>query len=236
MTTNKDIDYLTEDRPIGNQRFVLMSFLSNDFINDYEDDTDEVKLQKSKKREKLKNLTTKGIKIRGCFETYEEAVERAEYLKVADPYHNIYIGEIGKWLPFEDNPDKAKDVTYSNEQLNKLMKEYNKEQEKGNKAWEARKNQMVREAVTNNENNKKSVDDDKLNKDIDEYISKLDKTDIEMNIDKASELVSDNEKALEGLKFKINTEEEDLNTRKKNLSKLSDELEKAKKMLNEINI
>ena len=29
-----------------------------------------------------------------------------------DPYHNIYVGNVGKWLPFEDNPEKAKDNNY----------------------------------------------------------------------------------------------------------------------------
>lgn len=103
--TKGEPDYLLEDKPITNQKFVLLSILTNDFLKPHEDDTEEIKELKDKKR---LTLTTNGIKVRGCFESYEDAVERAEKLKVIDPYHNIYIGEMGKWLPFEDDPEKLK--------------------------------------------------------------------------------------------------------------------------------
>jgi hypothetical protein len=208
-------DFLTEDKPLTNQKYVLISFLTNSFLKANDLDTDDVK---EEKRKKYNELTTKGIKIRGCFETYEEALSRAEYLKEVDQYHNIYIGEIGKWLPFEDDPEKAQSTTYGNESLNKLMQEYHKEQEKGNKAWEARKNQMVKEALLKNEENRAKVIENK-------------KTDIEVNLEKTNELVEDNEKTLEDIKLKINNEEQTIYEKKKNLKKINKELEEAKKLL-----
>ena len=226
--TKGEPDYLLEDKPITNQKFVLLSILTNDFLKPNDDDTEEIKELKEKKR---LTLTTKGIKVRGCFESYEEAVERAEKLKVIDSYHNIYIGEMGKWLPFEDDPEKAKDATYANNQLNKLMKEYNKEQEKGNQAFEARKNELVREALKKNEETvAQRVDDAKLDTEIDEFVSKLGKTEIEENIEKTKELLESNKATLDNIKSKLDEDINLVKNKESHLSKLTDELENAKKL------
>ena len=136
----KDIDYLIEDPIINNQRYVCLSFLKPSNIDEENRD---------------KNLTVSGVKVGGSYETYEDAKKRAEFLQKHNKYHNIYIGEVGKWCPFEDNPDKAKDCEYMNKDLNKLMKTYLEQQEKAKEYHETRKQDMVKKAVESSENQKK---------------------------------------------------------------------------------
>ena len=94
-------DYLTEDTLIPeNQNFMCISFLS-----DVEN-----------------KLSLKGVKVRGSFKTLEEAQDHAKKLQSIDQAHNVFVGEVGKWVAF--NPDvnskEAGDPEYANEQLNKM--------------------------------------------------------------------------------------------------------------------
>lgn len=113
-------DYLTEDTLIPeNQNFMCISFLS-----DVEN-----------------KLSLKGVKVRGSFKTLEEAQDHAKKLQSIDQAHNVFVGEVGKWVAF--NPDvnskEAGDPEYANEQLNKMMKDYSKNQEQASLVNEERK-------------------------------------------------------------------------------------------------
>jgi hypothetical protein len=125
------VDYLTEDTIIPEgQKFVCISFLSD----------------------KDNKTTLSGIKIRGVFSTYESACEQAKKLQNIDPYFNVFVGETGKWLPFDPNPESEnfKDSEYANDQLNKMMKSYMESQEKAKLFHEQRKNELVRQNLLDN--------------------------------------------------------------------------------------
>lgn len=130
--TVETIDYLTEDPTITGQKFVCVSFL---------------KPSQFEEKYRPKDLSVCGFKVRGSFDTYEEAQKRCDYLRSIDDKHNIYIAEVGKWCPFEDNPEKAKDSEYMNKDLNKLMKNYWKQQEDAKQFHEIRKQEMVAKAL-----------------------------------------------------------------------------------------
>ena len=111
-------DYLDEDKPfkqmVKKQNFCVISMLTpNSFPEN--------------KREQYKDQKILGLKVRGVFETYEEAKARAEQLQKVDKYNNIFVGEVGKWLPF--NVDIATmetedDPVYREQALNQYMKAY----------------------------------------------------------------------------------------------------------------
>jgi hypothetical protein len=147
MTTKKEIDYLTEDPTISEQKYMCISFLKPSSVD---------------AKNKPKNLTVCGVKIRGSYSTYEEAKARADFLQKCDQYHNIYIGEVGKWCPFEDNPEKAKDSEYMNKDLNKLMKSYWKQQSDAKEHHEIRKQEMIKKAM-DEVNKKKKEKKEKIN-------------------------------------------------------------------------
>ena len=92
-----------------------------------------------KNREKLEDeyytansfqTTVRGLKVRGSYSTKEEAAARAKKLQKSDPIHNIYVADVGKWLPWDPSPSQIKEQEYANDELNKLMKSYNENQEK----------------------------------------------------------------------------------------------------------
>jgi molecular chaperone DnaK (HSP70) len=102
--------------------------------------------------DKENNTTLSGIKIRGAFATYEEACNHAKKLQGIDNYSNVFVGEMGKWLPFDPNPDSeaVENSEYANEQLNTMMKSYMENQEKAKIYHEKRKNEMVRTNIIDN--------------------------------------------------------------------------------------
>jgi hypothetical protein len=80
---------------------------------------------------KLNNFNTsvRGLKIRGTYNSKEEATLRSKKLQKVDTIHNIFIGEVGKWLPWDPEPSDIQDQEYAEEQLNTLMKKYKENQE-----------------------------------------------------------------------------------------------------------
>lgn len=83
--------------------------------------------------------TMRGIKVRGVFDTIEEAKNRSELLKRIDNKFNIYIAQVGCWCPWSPNPDSLQNQEYAETQLNTLMKEYKKNMEDKDVVFESRK-------------------------------------------------------------------------------------------------
>ena len=71
----------------------------------------------------------RGLKVRGVTGTHGEAVALSKKLQRNDPIHNIFLGEVGKWLPWDPKPHQVQDQEYSEDQLNTLMKRYKDNEE-----------------------------------------------------------------------------------------------------------
>lgn len=139
-TNENEIDYLDEDPIICDQNWVCVSFLSTKNI---------------KNVDKNEKYEIKGLKIRGVYNDYEEATKRAEFLRNLDPSFDIFIGEVGKWLPCDVDIEKAKDRHYAEKELNDIMKTY-KEDLKCVKEMEGeRKKDMLKNAKVDKDNTKK---------------------------------------------------------------------------------
>jgi hypothetical protein len=82
--------------------------------------------------------TVRGLKIRGTYSNKEEAVARSKKLQRLDPTHNIFVGEVGKWLPWDPEPSQVGEQEYAEEELNTLMKKY-KENEDAKEVYEREK-------------------------------------------------------------------------------------------------
>ena len=68
--------------------------------------------------------SVRGLKIRGVYGTQGEAVARSKKLQRNDMIHNVFVGEVGKWLPWDPNPNAVAEQEYAEDQLNTLMKKY----------------------------------------------------------------------------------------------------------------
>lgn len=162
-------DYLIEDSILPeDQKFVCLSFLTD----------------------KDNKTTLSGIKIRGVFSTYELACDHAKKIQSIDPYFNVFVGETGKWLPYDPNPESEyiKNSEYANEQLNTMMKKYLENQEKAKLYHEQRKNDLVRQNILENLNVRKDNLKDLTNKlkDVDDL---TEKNNLELNIKNVEEQI-----------------------------------------------
>ena len=87
------IDCLTEDPLIRGQQFCLISFISP---------------------EGILNCKTYGLKVRGAYATEAEARAACEKLRKEDPIFDIYVAEMGKWVPWNPSNTQVKEVNYKN--------------------------------------------------------------------------------------------------------------------------
>lgn len=87
-----------------------------------------------------------GIKIRGCFNTRDEAASHAKRLQKEDATFDIYVVDMYKWLLIPPDIDKIEDVHYTNEKLEQIMTGYRENQAMAAKMFEERKRDMMESA------------------------------------------------------------------------------------------
>lgn len=153
-------DYLETDQKINGQQYCCLSFVSPEKILKNKDvyfvhkflktiakkyDLDEDTIEEKYKdfvylnEEKLESefyekndfkTTIRGIKVRGSYDTLQEAQMRAKRLQSLDRAHNVYIGQVGFWLPWEPDTQKVENQEYAEGELNNLIKKYKENQDK----------------------------------------------------------------------------------------------------------
>ena len=199
----KLIDLLDEDKPVANQKFVCVSFVSpenilkqknhflfeefakhwdlkfnmqkfTEFLNfisykynvkfdsmmsdldeyvksegeklknlsitdDYKTflDNNEDELTEEFKKKHTFQTSVRGLKVRGSYPTQEEAELRCKMLSELDPNHDVFVGPVGLWMPWEPEAYKTGRVEYLEDELNKLMHEKQKNETSAKEAFDA---------------------------------------------------------------------------------------------------
>jgi hypothetical protein len=212
----KYVDLLEVDKPIANQNFVCMSFVSpekilkqkdifffeeflkkwefnksmekflqfvnfisfkynvsfedlnkdfTDFVQEEKDnlaksnlgddyktylDNHEEELQKKFDIENNFQTSTRGLKIRGVYPTQEEAELRCKMLREIDSNHDIMVGPVGTWMPWDPEAYKTGRVEYMEEELNQLMHEKQKNETNAKTAFEQRVKETKQKAIEEN--------------------------------------------------------------------------------------
>ena len=82
--------------------------------------------------------SVRGIKVRGVYGNPKEAELKAKKLQSKDKYNNIFIGDVGKWLPWDPQPHEVADQEYGQEELNNLMRKYKENEDNKDKFFEER--------------------------------------------------------------------------------------------------
>lgn len=196
-------DYLDQDKPIRNQNYVCMSFISpedvilqkeivffnkyiasfsseielllNNLSQKYPQDTslfdvlrennshifsaielqEQFKFFKSINSSKLESeyhsenkfqTSIRGIKVRGVYDTFEEADIRSKVLKKMGDKHNIFVGQVGCWCPWSPNPEDLENQEYGETQLNTIMQKYKENQESRDIFYNERKDEKMKNA------------------------------------------------------------------------------------------
>jgi hypothetical protein len=88
-----------------------------------------------------------GMKIRGCFDHREEAVEHVKRLIKLDPTFDIFICDMYNWCLVPPDPELISDQNYQDQTLNNLISEYRKNQIYAKEHFEERKREMVDQAA-----------------------------------------------------------------------------------------
>ena len=148
------VDYLEVDDLLSHQQYVCLSFVSpealiqkreafnackflqsyckeqklefKDLYSKYEDFTYKFssELQRDFDEQNKFQTSMRGLKVRGSYSTKEEATNRAKKLQLSDSSFHVFVGEVGKWLPWDPNADGIQDEVFQNSQLNDMMEKY----------------------------------------------------------------------------------------------------------------
>ena len=94
--------------------------------------------------------STRGLKVRGTYPTEEEAELRCKMLREIDPNHDIMVGPVGMWMPWDPEAYKTGRVEYMEEELNQLMHEKQKNEANAKSAFEQRVKETKQKAIEEN--------------------------------------------------------------------------------------
>jgi len=113
-------------------------------------DNHEDELQKKFDINNSFQTNTRGLKIRGTYPTQEEAELRCKMLREIDPNHDIMVGPVGMWMPWDPEAYKTGRVEYMEEELNQLMHEKQKNESNAKTAFEQRVKETKQKAIEEN--------------------------------------------------------------------------------------
>lgn len=113
-------------------------------------DNNEEDLQKQFDIANNFQTNTRGLKIRGSYPSQEEAELRCKMLREIDPNHDVFVGPVGLWMPWDPEAYKTGRVEYMEEELNQLMKEKQKNESNAKTAFEQRTKESKQKAIEEN--------------------------------------------------------------------------------------
>jgi hypothetical protein len=113
-------------------------------------DKNEDKYSEEFNREHSFQTSVRGLKVRGVFKTQDEAENKCKSLQKTDPNHNIFVGPVGIWVPWDPEAYKTGRVEHMEEQLNQLHKEKMESEIKAKQQFEQRIKDTKRKAIEDN--------------------------------------------------------------------------------------
>jgi hypothetical protein len=113
-------------------------------------DNNEEELEKLFSMNNNFQTSTRGIKIRGVYPTMEEAEIRCKLLREIDPNHDVFVGPVGLWMPWDPEAYKTGRVEYMEEELNQLMHEKQKNETNAKQSFEQRVKETKQKAIEEN--------------------------------------------------------------------------------------
>jgi len=127
--------------------------LSTSTLNDdYKTFLDNHEERLEKEFNDISNFQTsiRGLKVRGSFPSQKEAELRCKLLRELDPHHDVYVGPVGMWMPFHPESYKTGRVEYMEDELNQLMHEKKKNEEKAKEDFDKRVKEAKHKAIEDN--------------------------------------------------------------------------------------
>jgi len=113
-------------------------------------DNNEEDLEKSFAIRNHFQTSTRGVKVRGVYPSVEEAEMRCKMLRELDPHHDVFVGPVGLWMPWDPEAYKTGRVEYMEEELNQLMTEKKKNEENAKASFDNRVKEAKKKAIEEN--------------------------------------------------------------------------------------
>ena len=166
--------------------------IKTSIADDYKNflDAKEDDLEKRFMDENSFQTNTRGLKIRGSYPSQQEAELRCKFLREVDPHHDVYVGPVGMWMQWDPDTYKNGRVEYLEEELNNLMHQKQRNEDKAKESFDLRVKSAKEQAINDNKNMAKESGN-KLTQNIDESGNLFSVNSLENNIS-----VSDIEKEL----------------------------------------
>lgn len=124
----------------------------NSVEDDYKNFLDKHEDTLNAKFQKENNFQTsvRGLKIRGVYATQEEAELRCKKIRETDPNHDIYVGPVGIWIPWDPDAYKTGRIEFMEEELNQLHNEKIKNEAKAKEEFDRRVKEAKKKAIQDN--------------------------------------------------------------------------------------
>jgi len=94
--------------------------------------------------------SVRGMKLRGVFNTQQEAELRCKKIRDFDPNHDIFVGPVGMWIPWDPDAYKTGRIEFMEEELNQLHNEKIKNESKAKEEFERRVKDAKKKAIEEN--------------------------------------------------------------------------------------
>jgi len=127
---------------------IKVSGVEDDYKN-YVDKNEE-KFNEMFHREHSFQTSVRGLKVRGVFASQEEAENKCKALRKQDPNHDIYVGPVGIWIPWDPDAYKTGKVEFMEEELNQLHQEKLKNEALAKEEFDKRVKDAKRKAIEDN--------------------------------------------------------------------------------------
>ena len=113
-------------------------------------DLNEEKLDDSFNSTNKFQTSVRGVKVRGCYPSQQEAELRCKLLREVDPNHDVFVGPVGMWMPFHPEAYKTGRVEYLEDELNQLMHEKDKNEKQAKTEFDTRVRETKEKAIADN--------------------------------------------------------------------------------------
>lgn len=121
-----------DDAPISGQKFFLINMAS----------------PASERAKAPTNI----FKVKFVADSIEEAREKAKEFQSLDPDFDTYVGPVGRWIPFLDNPLSVENVEYQDKVLSDMINEHRKIQKNNSEKFMERVNRETQKILQHSEN------------------------------------------------------------------------------------
>jgi hypothetical protein len=113
-------------------------------------DKNETKLNEEFNLKHDFQTSVRGVKVRGVFNTQEEAELRCKKIRDFDPHHDIFVGPVGMWMPWDPDAYKTGRIEFMEDELNQLHNEKNANESMAKEEFDKRVKDAKRTAIEDN--------------------------------------------------------------------------------------